>query len=380
MLDKPDLSVVIIGRNEGERLTRCLESVAAACPPVGFWEIIYVDSASSDDSVQRAGRLGANVISVAPTRPCASIGRNVGWRAAHAAIVLFLDGDTVLAPDFVNQTLCEFSDPKVGVVFGNRRESNTEGSIYNRVLDLDWIIPPGPIEFCGGDALMRREVLEAVGGYDEGLMAAEDTELCARIRAIGYNVLHVDRPMVRHDLAITRFSQYWRRALRTGYAYAEVSERIHRRDSPIWYRQAQHNRVNGAVMAAIVAGAPILAAGARSFAPVLIGTAIIVILAVRNAIHSRWKKVRLSTRLLYGLHSHLVQIPLLLGQLKYQLDRLGGRTRKLIEYKDVSTAVPDKEGFRSSDQVNDPMPDWQRGEHEAAASRPCGMMRQDQVD
>jgi cellulose synthase/poly-beta-1,6-N-acetylglucosamine synthase-like glycosyltransferase len=342
MLSTPALSVVIVGRNEGERLVRCLESVAAASPPVDSWEIIYVDSASNDGSVERASRLGASVVSVAPTRPCAAVGRNAGWRAAHAATLLFLDGDTVLAPDFVEQALGAFSNPQVGVVFGNRRETNPQGSIYNRVLDLDWIVPPGAIEFCGGDALMRREVLEAVGGYDERLMAAEDTELCARIRAIGYTILHLDRPMVRHDLAITGFSQYWRRALRTGYAYAQVSQRIRSRDSPVWYRQARRNRIQGAAMVAILAGAPTLAIAIRSWVPLLLVVAIVASLAVRTAIRSQWKKAPLWTRLLHGLHSHLIQIPLFFGQLRYWRDSLRGKSAaELIEYKKNSASAAD---------------------------------------
>ena len=348
MIDRPDLSVVIVGRNEGERLVSCLESVAAARPWLSSWEVIYVDSASNDGSIERAARLGASVISVKPARPSAAVGRNAGWRAAQATIMLFLDGDTILAPDFVEQALSEFSNPRVGIVFGNRRESNPEASIYNRVLDLDWIVPAGSIEFCGGEALVRREVLEKVGGYDERLMAAEDTELCARIRAIGYTILHVDRPMVRHDLAMTRFSQYWRRALRTGYAYAQVSERLRRKDSPIWYRQARRNRIQGAVMVAIIAGAPILAVAIRSFVPILAVVAIFAALTLRTAIRGHWRKASFVTRLLHGLHSHFVQIPLLFGQIRYQLDRLRGRTMKLIEYKDGSEPTKAKsalEGF-----------------------------------
>jgi cellulose synthase/poly-beta-1,6-N-acetylglucosamine synthase-like glycosyltransferase len=342
MTDTPALSVVVVGRNEGHRLARCLESVAAARPKTASWEIIYVDSASSDGSVERAVRFGAKVISVTPARPCAAVGRNAGWHAARAAIVMFLDGDTVLAPDFVKQALPEFSDPQVGVVFGDRRESNPQQTIYNRVVDLDWIVPAGPLEFCGGEALVRREVLEAVGGYDERLMAAEDTELCARIRGKGYTILHLDRLMVHHDLAMTKFSQYWRRALRTGYAYAQVSERIRPADSPNWYRQARRNRVQGSVVIAIIASPLILAVAIRSFVPLLILLAMLAALAVRTAIRSRWKKAPLATRLLHGLHSHLVQIPLLFGQIRYQLDRLAGKNPELIEYKDTPLPIPPK--------------------------------------
>jgi hypothetical protein len=304
--------------------------------PGGTAEIIYVDSASVDDSVDRALRAGAKVIQVSPERPCASVARNAGWRMAHAGLVLFLDGDTVLSSSFVASAINQFDDPNIAVVFGDRSESNAVDSIYNRILDLDWNGPPGLAEFCGGDALIRRQVLEETDGFDERLIAAEDTELCSRIRALGYAVVHLDLPMVSHDLAISRFTQYWRRAVRTGYAYAEVAEKLQPGASPIWYRQARRNRMQGAVMLAIVAGAPLLSLALRAWTPIVCAIALILALSVRTAMRTRWKRAALSTRLLHGLHSHLVQIPIFVGQVKYLLNQMTGRTEPLIEYKDVA--------------------------------------------
>jgi hypothetical protein len=95
-------------------------------------------------------------------------------------------------------------------------------------------------------------------------------------------------------------------------------------------------------MVAIIAGAPILAIATRSSAPLLLVAAIIAVLAVRTAIRSHWKNAPLSTRLLHGLHSHLIQIPLLFGQLRYKRDRFKGRTSRLIEYKDSPARIPTK--------------------------------------
>ena len=107
------------------------------------------------------------------------------------------------------------------------------------MLDLDWISVAGPADYCGGDAMVRRSLLEEVGGYDEHLMAGEEPEMCRRIRALGYTIMHVDRAMTSHDLGLKRFSQYWRRAVRTGYAYAEVSDRFRGTESPLWDREAR---------------------------------------------------------------------------------------------------------------------------------------------
>jgi hypothetical protein len=306
-------------------------------PPGGLVETIYVDSASTDDSVERARQLGAQVIQVNPIRPCASIGRNAGWLAARAPIVLFLDGDTILDPQFVNNAWSQFDDPEVAVVFGNRREIDTAGSIYNRVLDLDWLKAPGEVALCGGDALIRRDVLERVKGYDENLIAGEDAELCSRIHAAGFKIVHVDQRMTGHDLAIHRFSQYWRRSVRTGFAYAEISERLCGMPTPIWSKEARRNLIRGSAWTAIVAGAPILSLAVRSAAPLVLMTLIVLALSARTAHRSKWRCADLTTRLLYGLHSQLGHIPILFGQLKYYRSRMSGRAERLIEYKDVAS-------------------------------------------
>ncbi|HEY1851275.1 MAG TPA: glycosyltransferase [Candidatus Binataceae bacterium] len=331
----PVLSVIVIGRNEGERLTRCLESVRSMrSPDGGVVEIIYVDSGSNDSSVQLAARAGAQVISVTAARPCAAVGRNTGWHLARADLVLFLDGDTIVAPDFVLDSICAFTDPAVAIVFGNRRESDPDGSIFNRVLDLDWITRSGLADYCGGDALVRRRVLEQVGGYDERLIAGEEPEMCRRIRGLGYKILHVDRAMTSHDLGIKRFSQYWRRAVRTGYAYAEVSKRYSGTEFPLWTHEAHQNVIHGGVMLAIAISAVMLSLARGSLLPLLAAVAAVAMLALRTAWRFRWKSSNLSTSLLYGLHSHLQQIPVLFGQIKYRRDQQRGIGGQLIEYKD----------------------------------------------
>ena len=123
------LSVVVIGRNEGARLIRCLESIEQMRLAQGSVEVIYVDSGSTDGSLEQAARFKVEVIDHKSTSPCAAAGRNAGWRAAKAPVVLFLDGDTVLDPGFVAGAIAEFRDPSVAVVFGNRRELAPKASV-----------------------------------------------------------------------------------------------------------------------------------------------------------------------------------------------------------------------------------------------------------
>jgi cellulose synthase/poly-beta-1,6-N-acetylglucosamine synthase-like glycosyltransferase len=259
------------------------------------------------------------------------VGRNAGWRVARGEFVLFLDGDTVLHPDFVARALAEMTDPAVAVVWGHRREMAPGQSVYVRVLDLDWVYPPGPSAFCGGDALMRRDTLEAVGGFDDSLIAGEEPELSRRIRARGQHILHIDAPMTLHDLAITRFSAYWRRAFRAGHAYAEVSARFKDSADPLWRADARRNLVHGSALLA----APALFAASLAWPPL---TAALILggaaLVARTARRCRWKTPDSGTRLLYALHAHFQQVPILFGQLSQRLDARRGRRRALIEYKE----------------------------------------------
>lgn len=331
----PSLSVVVIGRNEGPRLERCLHSILEMEKPDGDVELIYVDSASADDSISIATRMGGRVISVSAERPTAALARNAGWRASSAPFVLFLDGDTVLHPSFIKHSLPDFKDG-VAIVFGSRREIHPEASAFNRVLDLDWILPAGAADFCGGDALVIREALEAVQGYDETLIAGEEPEMCRRLRAMGFKIQHADRPMTGHDLAMTKWSQYWRRAKRTGYAYAEVSERFRGSRLPFWEYEARHNRNRALVLLSSLAIALVASAALLSIWPLaLLGLGILV-LALRTAQKIAWKSPIFFTRFLYGMHSHLQQIPIFLGQREYRSNRRNGRVRGLIEYKGAS--------------------------------------------
>jgi glycosyltransferase involved in cell wall biosynthesis len=327
----PRVSVVVIGRNEGARLLRCLESVHQARSPEVQLEIIYVDSASSDESVAAAGLAGAQVIKLDAVRMSAALARNAGWQVATGEFILFLDGDTILHPDFIAVALAAMAALDVAVVWGHRREMLPQQSVYVRVLDLDWIHAPGDIAFCGGDALVRCAMLAQAGGFDPTLIAGEEPELCSRIRAQGGIIRHLDVPMTLHDLAIDSWSAYWRRAFRTGHAYAEVVQRLKSRGDTMWRRDARKNLVHGAA----VAVAPLALFLAILWQP-LMGALLLALacaLLLRTALRCGWKSSDPLTRILYALHSHFQQLPIMCGQLAYHRDQRRGRQRALIEYK-----------------------------------------------
>ncbi len=218
-----DVGVVVIGRNEGDRLRQCIDSVLGSAA-----QVVYVDSNSSDGSAEWARGRGVEVVELDMTRPfTAARARNEGYRrllalAPTLQFVQFVDGDCQVAADWL-QAAWAFVQlhPQAGAVCGRRRERHPERSVYNRLCDAEWDTPVGPARACGGDALMRCSAFDAVGGFREDLIAGEEPELCVRLRAAGWQVWRLPDEMTAHDAAILRFGQWWKRAMRGGHAFAE---------------------------------------------------------------------------------------------------------------------------------------------------------------
>lgn len=229
---------VAIGRNEGERLIACLRSLLAEAPGA----LVYVDSGSSDGSVDAARALGAEVVTLDMMQPfTAARARNAGaerLRARNFQYLQFIDGDCAIAPGWLAAAE-DFLDrhADVAVVCGRRRERFPEQSVYNRLCDIEWNTPIGAAVACGGDALMRAEAYFAVGGYRNDLVAGEEPELCVRLRERNWRIWRIDAEMSSHDAAIGSFSQWWRRTLRAGHAFAEVSTLHRRSQKNIWRRE-----------------------------------------------------------------------------------------------------------------------------------------------
>jgi GT2 family glycosyltransferase len=216
------LGVVVIGRNEGERLERCLRSVVGRGSPV-----VYVDSGSSDGSPERAHALGIEVVDL-DTPYCAARARNAGFERIVRCnptieLVQFVDGDCELIDGWLEAGRSEIErHHRAAVVFGKLRERYPSASIYNQICDLEWDTPVGEVLACGGVAMVRASAFRTVGGFNPEMVAGEEPELCVRLRRAGGEVWRVDADMAWHDAAIERFSQWWRRMLRGGHAYGDA--------------------------------------------------------------------------------------------------------------------------------------------------------------
>lgn len=322
----PDATVgiVIIGRNEGARLERCLASVADQ----GF-PCVYVDSGSSDGSLLAAKRAGAIVIELDLSIPfTAARARNAGFAALKAAhpdltYVQFIDGDCELMPGWLEAARSFLlAHPDVAIVCGRRRERFPERSIYNRMCDIEWNTPIGEALMCGGDFLARADAFEAVGGFRKELIAGEEPDLCLRLTNNAWRIWRLDHDMTLHDAAIFTFPQWWRRATRGGHAFAEVSALHRDRDFP-WHRSVRSALVWTGLMGATLLGGLF---DGRAAVAALIFPAQIFRIAQR-------RKVDRKPDYEYGALILAGKVAESWGILKFHSHRLRREQSTLIEYK-----------------------------------------------
>jgi GT2 family glycosyltransferase len=320
--------VVVIGRNEGERLKRCLGSVTD-----GARKVTYVDSGSTDDSVAFSRSLGVTVVELDMRKPfTAARARNEGFSKLLELeptldYVFFVDGDCEVVTGWLDKAtryLDEHQD--FAVVWGIRRELFPEKSLYNRLCDIEWLdYPMDETTACGGDALIRVDAFRKANGFRPDLICAEEADMCVRIRQGGWRIMRLREPMTLHDAAILRFPQWWKRMQRTGYSFA-LSVQLHGAP-PERQGIAQSRRAWawGLILPLLTVGLTAL------FGPVgLLLLLIYPLQIVRLALsgnHSPGFNWLRATGLILG------RFPEAHGQLQFMLDRLRRTNTRLIEYK-----------------------------------------------
>lgn len=315
---RPSVDAVVIGRNEGARLIACLGALRGQVR-----RMVYVDSGSSDGSVQAAEGLGAEVVALDMSKPfTAARARNAGLRALAADppdLVQFIDGDCILRDgwlDRASQFLAE--NLRAAVVCGRRRERHPEASVYNALIDAEWNTPVGEARACGGDALMRYQAVNAVHGFRDDLIAGEEPELCLRLRARGWTIWRIDAEMTWHDADITRFSQWWTRTERAGHAFAEGDARFSTPQAPHWQAEVRRIWIWGV-------GLPLV---------ILLGGLIhpaVSLLALAYPV----QVLRLKARLGWAgaFFNTLGKFPEAVGALRFYLRRAQKAPPRIIEYK-----------------------------------------------
>ncbi|MDH3349646.1 MAG: SLBB domain-containing protein [Desulfobulbaceae bacterium] len=325
----PNIDCVIIGVNAEKTLGACISSVLACDYNQDKIHIYYVDGGSVDNSVACAARYEkVEIIELHSKHPAPGMGRNRGWKVGGSPLVQFLDSDTMLDKQWLTKGVAAMA-PDVGALRGNRLELYPEQSVYNWIGSKEWNGPPGECDGFGGDVLLRREVLLETGGYDEELVGGEDPELSQRVRLQGWKIIQLDETMTFHDLAMTKVSQYWRRAYRTGYGFAAVTDRYVRHKEMVnTFWRTEYRRIlvrGGGGLLLLLFG---LLGGVFSslfYSMVVAGLLLIFFPRIfRTSYFMTDKHLECREAKIYAVHCSVVVVPEFFGVIRYWVGSLFG--------------------------------------------------------
>ena len=323
-----DIGVVVIGRNEGDRLKRCLRSAIAQLNVV-----VYVDSGSTDGSPEWAAGQGVQVVDLDLSSPfTAARARNAGAArvfelASTVRYVQFIDGDCELVPMWLEHAHAHLElNPAVVAACGRLRERHPDRSIYNQMCDIEWDTPVGLARYFGGIVMIRTIAFREVGGFREDLIAGEEPELAIRLRKAGGSLARLDFEMALHDADILRFSQWWRRSVRAGYAYA-LGASIHgATPERHWVRESRRSFVWGFLIPALGLVGTLMGYFYVAFAVIFIFLIQWLRLFIRGRGDRRLRQVS-ATFLIIGKFAEFT------GQIRFLWHRLVRQQSRLIEYK-----------------------------------------------
>lgn len=320
-----DIAIVAIGRNEGERLRRGLASVAGK-----GHSVIYVDSGSTDNSIEIANEAGARIVELDMSVPfSAARARNAGAELAlsqtpRPRYLQFIDGDCAIADGWL-ETASDFLDTNDDVVLvtGWREEINRDATVYNAMCDVEWHRPAGEIEECGGDLLVRSDAHIAIGGYNPVVIAGEDIDYCLRMGSQGRRVL-LPKSMTRHDVDMTSFSQWWKRAVRAGHSYAHIGD--------LYSGRSRREILRAIVYAFVLPIAAIICLMVYPLAVVgVLSLYFLSYVKTARGLHQNGQKIGESFH--HAFYLSLSKFPNFLGITKYYLRKFRRSDMKIIEYK-----------------------------------------------
>lgn len=300
---------------------------------------VYVDSGSTDGSIEVARSQGVDVVELDLSTPfTAARARNAGFTHLVSTdpqieYVQFVDGDCEVVEGWLERATSELdANPNIAVVCGRRRERFPEQTIYNQLCDMEWDTPVGETQACGGDSMMRVKAFQQVGGFNPTLIAGEEPELCVRLRQKGWKIFRIDAEMTLHDAQMTRFGQWWKRAMRAGHAYAEGSWLHGAQPERHWVKETRSIWLWGLFI-------PLLALGTAWLTH---GLSLLLLLGyplqfVRMFGNLRRKNISSKNAAFYALSCIVGKFAQVEGALGFLRTRLLGTKSTLIEYKQPGT-------------------------------------------
>ena len=212
----PLVSIVVVGRNEGQSIRKAIESILAQDYP--NFELIVVDDASDDDMpviarrYAREGKIRFVRNDSGRGRGGRPSGTNLGIRIARGEIIASLDADTTFDRSMLRNLIAPFADPGVGVVAGNLLPWNVDENVLTRIQALEYAVGidinkqwthlfGSTLQASGAIGAFRRDAVLARGGWDQEL--AEDTDISLRMVQAGYKVAFAPEALARTEVPST---------------------------------------------------------------------------------------------------------------------------------------------------------------------------------
>lgn len=252
-------SVIIPVHNGAKTLGRCLDALAAQTGALGELEVIVVDDASTDGTVEVAQTHGVRVLTL-PLQQGAAVARNAGVAETQGEVLLFIDADCEAAPDWCQEMLRPLGAPDVCAVYGAYRSRQTGWVARLAQAEFDEryarLVLRQSIDFLGTHAAaIRRNAFLQVGRFRTNLPTGEDMELAFRLSRRGYRITFAPQAIVYHEHRAT-LQSYLRTKVLRGYGrtliYAAHPAKAVADDyTPPWLKLQVAGMVAAAVMLAL---------------------------------------------------------------------------------------------------------------------------------
>jgi glycosyltransferase involved in cell wall biosynthesis len=227
----PLASVVVCTRNRSQSLREACAALLALDYPPSRWELLLVDNASTDDTLDVAcdvARSRSDLVRVIQeARVGLSEARNAGVRAACGELIAFADDDAFPTPGWL-RALVDALGPGDALVAGGPVEPIFEGELPPWFSDLylpylavwDRGAEPHTLSYNnyprGNNIAFRREVFERFGQFSphlgragRSLLSCEETELCLRVERGGGRILYVPEARIQHKTVAARLTPRW---------------------------------------------------------------------------------------------------------------------------------------------------------------------------
>lgn len=215
-----DISVCITCYNEADYIGSAILSVLQQTAIDRIKEIIVVDDGSTDCSDRRIRDLATKdtrIVHITQRNQGLPAARNAAMQSATGKYIAFLDGDDVWEPRKAACQLTAFEVPPIGLVYSDYVDFQTDHALdqmlvcvrrfsgQGRDLVRDFFVHDGPI--MPSSVMIRREVFQEIGGFDERYRIGEDTDYWIRVALGGFGFQHTPGGLVykrRHERNLTR--------------------------------------------------------------------------------------------------------------------------------------------------------------------------------